>query len=300
MENFKPAPKRIKLGILGMGAIGQLMAWHCQSASNCYALTNQPTKHCDFQVRSESLSQQVSVPSWEGQPLDVLLVCVKAQQTENAIEQWRKAISPETQIVLLQNGLGQQQTIAKQFPEHTVFAASSTEGANRDIDNVLNYAGVGETLWGHFSGPASPLRLPIENIAGNHKTVHNIQQVLLDKLAINAVINPLTVKYDCRNGTLIEQSAPCRELRQLVSEIESIIQAAGLTLSYPLLQRSEQVCSNTAMNISSMLQDIRAKKHTEIDFITGYICQLARQHNSPYNINRSLYDYVREHEPGSC
>ena len=292
MDNFSSTPRSINLGILGMGAIGRLMAWHCQTATHCYALHNHSAEDCSFNVRSDKSVEQVTIPHWNGEPLDVLFVCVKAQQTLAALEQWQAAITDNTQIVLLQNGLGQQQEVAQNYPKHTIFAASSTEGANRTQSGDLNYAGKGETLWGHFSGPGASLHLPLSNLGGSHKAVHNIHQVLLDKLAINAVINPLTVKYDCPNGKLLTIPAAFQELQQLVQEVESVIKQTEQKLSYPLQEKAEQVCTNTAANISSMLQDIRAGRNTEINYITGYLCNMAKAHHIDHELNQSLLNYV--------
>jgi len=52
------------------------------------------------------------------------------------------------------------------------------------------------------------------------------------------------------------------------------------------------VCTNTAANISSMLQDIRAGRNTEINYITGYLCEIAKAHHIGHELNHSLLNYV--------
>ncbi|VFS24587.1 2-dehydropantoate 2-reductase [Enterobacter cancerogenus] len=58
----------------------------------------------------------------------------------------------------------------------------------------------------------------------------------------------------------------------------------------------DQVIDSTAENISSMLQDVRALRHTEIDYITGYLLKRARAHGVAVPENARLYDLVKRKE----
>lgn len=58
----------------------------------------------------------------------------------------------------------------------------------------------------------------------------------------------------------------------------------------------EQVIDSTAENISSMLQDIRALRHTEIDYITGYLLKRARAHGIAVPENAQLFEMVKRKE----
>lgn len=107
----------------------------------------------------------------------------------------------------------------------------------------------------------------------------------LEKLVVNAVINPLTVLFNCKNGILFsdwEWGIDARSIADyLVSEAEEVI------LSLPefqdaseserkqfsvkaLLKRVEDVAQKTAENTSSMLQDVQAGRKTEVRYINGY------------------------------
>lgn len=96
-----------------------------------------------------------------------------------------------------------------------------------------------------------------------------IRPQLWRKLAVNCVINPLTALWNCPNGEL--KNHP-QEIATLCAEVASVIEREGLhTSAEDLRYYVEQVIESTAENISSMLQDIRALRHTEIDYITA-IC----------------------------
>ena len=107
----------------------------------------------------------------------------------------------------------------------------------------------------------------------------------LQKLAINAVINPLTTIFDCLNGQLFKNPRRLALSRLLLSEILPVIssilassstrQAGSEAILNFSLTALEQVildaADQTAQNISSMRQDMLNGRRTEIDYINGYI-----------------------------
>jgi 2-dehydropantoate 2-reductase len=299
----------LTIGIIGLGAIGCLISSQLPANSKVLALPrNQNQKNIDFQLHTptahdiDSEGDSYQWPVWKDEKLDVLLVCCKASQSIQALQQWQVAISSETQIVLLQNGLGQHQLIAKAFPQNTLFAASTTEGAFRSRTNRVIHAGIGQTQWGQYNGTKTPFKLPLGLLKGKHFWSDNIKQVLLDKLAINAVINPLTVKYQCKNGELLTQPDAYIELKALCEETECFLKKAHWSISFNLLEKTQLIAQLTANNYSSMLQDIRNKRFTEIDFINGYLLNEAIIKGINLPISKSLIKHVKsyEHENKVC
>ena len=234
------------------------------------------------------------MPAWKANTLDIVLVCVKAAQTLTALKQWQSAISEQTQIVIVQNGFGQHDQVQQMFPRNTLFAASTTEGANKINRHHIIHAGHGSTLWGYYSGPQNPLLLELDKLSGDHKISYDIRQVLLDKLAINAAINALTVKYQCKNGDLLNHAEALQDLQSVCAEVETCYQALNWPLSFVLFERAQQVALNTANNISSMLQDVRSQNETEIDYINGYLVAQAKRVGLTLSKNQQLVNLVKQ------
>ncbi|KAI4127482.1 MAG: hypothetical protein LQ347_004588 [Umbilicaria vellea] len=131
-----------------------------------------------------------------------------------------------------------------------------------------------------------------------------LMEIQFEKLIINAMINPLTVIFDCRNGKLFSNFKILRLMRSLLSEASHVIR------SLPELQRvpgmearfSEEsldkivlgVAEKTSKNISSMLQDVRAGRETEIDYINGYIVKRGQQLGIDCVYNRTLVRMVTD------
>ena len=175
----------------------------------------------------------------------------------------------------------------------------------------MRQAGRGQTLLGHF--PHEPVAhkpgntAPGESLAQQLNSAelpvircNNIYRAQWHKLAVNCVINPLTALYRVRNGDLLYHTAAERDTRTLCSEICAVSQAMAIPLDKQQLhQRVIAVCEQTADNISSMLQDVRSGRATEIDYINGYLQQKALEHAISCPTNVHILDRVRALHPNS-
>jgi 2-dehydropantoate 2-reductase len=288
------SPLNFTIGIIGLGSIGCLIASQIPKSVHCFALLRNEEKKINFVIHDERQSSSYELVAWQGEPLDVIIICCKASQCISALDQWKKAINPNTQLVIFQNGFGQQDLVHQLFPNNALFAASTTEGANRTNRYNIRHAGIGITQWGHYAGPYQPLKLKITQLTGKHVKHKNIKQVLLEKLAINAVINPLTVKYNCTNGELLTAPAAFNDFEKLCAETQSLFTQMGWLLSFNLFTRAQQVAKLTQYNISSMLQDVRNQQQTEIDFINGHLINSANNNGFSLPINQELVKQIKE------
>lgn len=137
----------------------------------------------------------------------------------------------------------------------------------------------------------------------------NLLQVQLEKLAINAVINPLTVILNCLNGDLFNRLLIRVLIRALLAEISCVLRSIVYSSTTGLLEKSsaearlssevlektvEDAALKTAQNISSMRQDVRAGRVTEIDYINGYIVKRGTEQGIDCRLNRALVQMVHD------
>jgi 2-dehydropantoate 2-reductase len=117
-----------------------------------------------------------------------------------------------------------------------------------------------------------------------HKSFYVIQ---LEKLAVGAVIGPLTVAFDCFNDQLLYNYNITLTMKFLLEEISQIIRSLPELASLPKTQanfsaeRLEWIVLSTIRktghNLSSMLQHVRAGEKTDIEFFTGYLVYRAAE-----------------------
>ncbi|KAJ6261239.1 hypothetical protein Dda_3907 [Drechslerella dactyloides] len=130
-----------------------------------------------------------------------------------------------------------------------------------------------------------------------------ILAVQLEKLAVNAVINPLTVMFNCYNGQLLYNYNISRMIRLTLFEISKVIAAMPELDGIPSREirfspeRLERVvigiAKRTAVNISSMLQDVRGGKQTEVEYINGFVVNKGAELGIPCAVNFMLKEMVK-------
>ncbi|MDL5593160.1 putative 2-dehydropantoate 2-reductase [Bacillus subtilis] len=211
------------------------------------------------------------------EPIRRLLVACKAYDAESAVAGVAHRLAPDAELILLQNGLGSQEAVAAQVPQARCISASSTEGAFRDGDWRVVFAGHGYTWLGDAGHPVAPFWLDdLEAAKIPHEWSADILTRLWRKLALNCAINPLTVLHDCRNGGL--QDHHC-EVATLCAELTELLERCGQPAAADNLQQEvERVISATAANFSSMYQDVANKRRTEINYLLGHACKAAQRH----------------------
>ncbi len=274
--------------ILGAGAIGCLWAAHLQQAGQAVSLIlRNPQRLAEFQalggVRLVQDGTEMFCPL-QGElasghrPIEYLLVCTKAYDSEAALASVLHRLTPDSRMLILQNGMGTQQQLIAMAGTARVLLGSTTEGAYLRAPFEVVHAGRGETAIGTLDTATTPQAqgagLQLDARFGLQlRPDPDILATLWRKLAINCAINPLTALYGCRNGELAEQPRYTEALSALCQEFEQVANALGIRLfEGPLREHALDVARKTGDNYSSMLQDIRRQRPTEIDQITGFLC----------------------------
>lgn len=289
----------MRITVLGCGALGQLwLTALCKQGHEVQGWLRIPQPYCsvnlveeDGTIFNESLT--ANDPDFLARS-DLLLVTLKAWQVSDAVKGLVASLSPATPVLLLHNGMGTVEEL-KSLP-NPLLIGTTTHAARRDGNVIIHVAsgithiGPARAQDGEFSYLADTLQMALPDVAW-HNT---IRPALWRKLAVNCVINPLTALRDCKNGDL--RDVP-EEIEKIAREVAAVIEREGHHISADeLIAYVHQVIESTAENISSMLQDVRAMRHTECDYITGYLLRRARAHGIAVPENARLFDLIKRKE----
>jgi len=289
----------MRITVLGCGALGQLwLTALCKQGHEVQGWLRIPQPYCsvnlveeDGTIFNESLT--ANDPDFLARS-DLLLVTLKAWQVSDAVKGLASSLPPTTPVLLIHNGMGTVEEL-KSLP-NPLLMGTTTHAARRDGNVIIHVAsgithiGPARVQDGEFSYLADTLQMALPDVAW-HNT---IRPALWRKLAVNCVINPLTALRDCKNGDLLD--AP-EEIEKIAREVAAVIEREGHHISADdLIAYVHQVIESTAENISSMLQDVRAMRHTECDYITGYLLRRARAHGIAVPENARLFDLIKRKE----
>ncbi len=224
---------------------------------------------------------------------DLVLICVKAHATHALLERIAPWLPPGIPVVSLQNGIDPANTLARFAGNKRSVCAVTGHGATLLNTGHIVHAGSGITRVAPFL-PECPhaarnLTDLLKRSGWETVFVADRQRVLWSKLLLNAGINPVTALAGVCNGVLLERQDLFQRALQAAREGQQVAEAMAIRLDYadpePELRR---ICARTAGNISSMLQDVRRGKMTEIDAINGAIVRAGQRLRVRVPVNREL------------
>lgn len=232
---------------------------------------------------------------------DVVLVCVKAFDTESLLERIAARIRSDTRVISLQNGLTAADLVARYAGAARTVVAVTGQGATRRGPGHVRHAGEGDTRVApyrpEFSSAARDTVALLQSCGMAAYYDPDRERVMWSKVIINAGINPVTALADAPNGALLERPDLFERARRAALEAGRVAAAQGITPSYGNIgDELRRVCSLTAANLSSMVQDMRRGQRTEIDAINGAIVNEGLRLGIPVPVNTALTLAVRKRE----
>jgi 2-dehydropantoate 2-reductase len=234
---------------------------------------------------------------------DIIILCVKSLQVAAGLDLASQLVHEDTLLLTMQNGIGHLELLKDKQKPPSIVIGVTAQGANLVAPGHVRHAGDGLTRVGFLKSVSFSKSLLLAKMCnmlnyGGIETVivDNIMVYVWSKLLINAGINALTAIHRYPNGKLLESADIKDRLTAAVSEGEAVARTLGINLIGDPLAMTLAVCSKTAQNLSSMLQDVNNGRPTEIDSINGAIAAAGRKLDIPTPVNDALVHEIKEIE----
>lgn len=286
----------MKVAVVGPGAMGCLFAARLAKSGIQTVLVDYKPERA-ARLQKSGLTVETADGTFTAKPQvatsmpdtpSVTIVLVKSYSLKNL--QFRG----DGPIVTLQNGLGNIETLCSIVGSARVLAGTTCEASTLVGEGHVKHTASGLTTIGSWTSCPTKAAMELIEKAGFAVEVTEAPgQKLWEKVTINAAINPLTALLNVPNGKLLELREARQLMRDLVVETAKVAATEGYKFGFSLVERTEEVCRETANNISSMLQDIRAGKRTEIDAISGEILRRAQIASLPTPRTRVVWQLVK-------
>jgi 2-dehydropantoate 2-reductase len=231
-------------------------------------------------------------------PQDLVMVFVKATATEEVMLQALNLVGPGTMVLTLQNGLGNVEKLCRAVDPGHVVGGVSSYGASIKGPGEIILAGRGETVFGELDGRESQRLSDLKGVFDRAllpaSVTSNVRGRIWTKLISNIGINALCALMGVRNGQLLRHPESEALMVGAVAEAVAVARADGIALETDdPVAYARKVSQNTGENVCSMLQDVRARRQTEIAAINGAIVELGLKYAIPTPINMVLTNLVK-------
>ncbi|WP_440054992.1 ketopantoate reductase family protein [Pseudoalteromonas sp. T1lg65] len=279
--------------IVGDGAIGLLLAKHLQSNHQVTLLTRkgQPKsyQYAGLDGNKTITTNITTIDKVLKNSINTCIIPVKSYQIKAAFKAIQPKLAVNATVIFSHNGMiDWSPMLARLLPTQQACFLSTSMAGYKEFDKVI-HTGQGASWFGALSAPATPFAAQsFSELFGDLENAQfstDMQPVLWKKLAINIAINPLTAIEQCQNGQL-RQPKYANIVLNLLNEVHHVALLSGVHLALEtLITLAYQVMAQTATNYSSMAQDIKYQKRTEIDAMCGFVQSMGEKVgvDTPYN-----------------
>jgi len=298
---------KVKVCIVGCGAIGSIFGAHLARLEDvevhAYDVSEEQTRAIterglrisgaeDFTARLHATSNSREIPL-----CDFGIVATKSTHTRVAIKQTAHIFGTGSAVCSVQNGVGNEEILAQHVPcviRGTTFPAGHVIGPGH-VGFDIN----GDTWIGPFEPTDTPYSrveqlAELLNRAGLRVIpLQDARGAQWTKLIFNASTNPVGALTLLHHGAAT-RCAPTGELfNALIAEGEAVAKALGIKLHGDPRALVQKGANAPGKHKASMLQDILARRLTEVDFMNGAIADLGEKTGVPTPLNRALWQLVK-------
>jgi len=228
---------------------------------------------------------------------DFGIVATKAIHTRYAIAQTAHAFGESSAVCSVQNGVGNEEILAeyvKQVIRGTTFPAGHSIAPGH-----IGYDIKGDTWIGPFE-PTHTSMSRVKELAGlmtrsgmNTVALSDARGAQWSKLIFNSSTNPVGALTLLHHGAATRFAPTNALFEDLIAEGEAVAQALGIELHGDPRQMVQKGANAPGQHRASMLQDVLAKRQTEVDFMNGAIVNWGKQAGVPTPLNRALWELIK-------
>jgi 2-dehydropantoate 2-reductase len=309
-----------RIWVVGGGVIGSLYAGHLARVAQVSVLTRRPehaqalerdglrvTGKSDFTARLAASSDPATLAD-----ADLIILATKATEVEDAAARFAGRM-PGATVMTIQNGLGAEALVGRHGDWPLISAVTFMSGL-RHGDAHVEYELDTETWLGPYATPYERVReveaLLLES-GLRARAFPDLRPAQWSKLIFNATVNTIAAVTNLPHVAAfaaVDESTDLGLLvRDLMDEGKLVAAAAGVELHEDPWEMNVQAVTRgeTAAaeghyaHVPSMLEDVRAGRRTEVDFITGALVREAKRHGVEVPLHQAMLRLVRAREGAS-
>jgi 2-dehydropantoate 2-reductase len=228
---------------------------------------------------------------------DYGIVATKAIHTRSAIAQVARAFDDESAVCSVQNGVGNEEIIA----EHVKYVIRGTTfpAGHPVAPGHIGYDIKGDTWIGPFE-PTQTAMARVEELAGlltrsgmNTVALADARGAQWTKLIFNASTNPVGALTQLHHGGATRFPSTAQLFDDLITEGEAVARALGIELHGDPRALVQKGANAPGKHRASMLQDIMARRQTEVDLMNGAIVEWGLKTGVPTPLNRAMWELIK-------
>ena len=296
----------MKIAVIGAGAMGSIYGGHLSLHNDVTLIDTNPKVIETVQQNGlkieengqENIYRPSAAVSCEGmEPVDLIILFVKALYSKAALSGNRNLIGPNTYVMTLQNGSGHEDILGESVPQdHIIIGTTEDNGAVLGFGHI-RHGGVGNTNVGMLTEDKenflNKLKESFDSCGFNVRIHPNIQQLIWDKLFTNVSLSAVTAVLQVNIGYIAANEYAWQMTMALLHEAVETAHALGLDADAEQLADKIRATSvGSPEGVTSIFADIRAGSKTEVDTISGSVVRAAHKAGVPVPVHEFVVNTI--------
>lgn len=293
--------------LCGLGGVGCVCASKIQDSKNhTLRVLVDEQRYTKYKTIPTTFNSKVYhfdyiLPSETNYKADLIIIATKNDGLEEAIKNIKNFINQNTIIISVLNGIHSESKIAEIYGWKNIlisfFIGSSCIRNGRNITQDGNY----NFIIGDENNN-NPLRLQLladffTEVGINHKVSQHIMERYWKKFMVNVGLNQLCTANNITFKELKQNQKLVEEMKSLIWEVKLIAEKEGINNPQKLYDDTIKFLIEDFEDATpSMLQDVRAKRKTEVDIFSGEVIRLGKKHNISTPENEKVYKTIKRIE----
>lgn len=292
--------------MVGAGSVGGFFGAQLAKANLSVSFLLRPktlaaVKHNGLTIRSAQGSFTVHPPAAsdprELPKPDLIILSVKAYDLDEVLTQIESVMTDRTIILTLQNGVDTEDRIIARFHRDCVVGGIAYVYSKIAEPGVIDHYKRGTVAIGELMGHQSARLLAIADLfkqAGIPcQLAEDVRRSKWEKMCWNCVFNPLTVLIDDKVAKALDHPEMLRVIHQIVGEVVAVAATVKVPLAADMADKVVRWTQEIRDIHTSMYDDWKAGRPTEIDFLNGYVAKIGRQFGIPTPLNDMLTAVIK-------
>jgi 2-dehydropantoate 2-reductase len=293
------------ISIMGAGAMGAFYASKFSDMDeNCISLMAsgeryERLKKDGIVINNKQYLLPVIKPDDRVPPADLVIVAVKNHHLQDAIQDMENRIGEKTVIISVMNGIDSEEQIGAVYGmDKVLYAVAVGIDALRE-GNAMTYTTQGKLFFGEARNTVLSERVKrIQSLFDRagivYETPDDMIRILWWKFMINVGINQTSAVMRAPYG-VFQISKEAREVMDsAMREVIAIAEAAKIRISDDDIENWYSFLSQLSPDgKTSMLQDVEAKRKTEVEMFSGKMVELGKSYGIPTPVNQTLYRIIK-------
>jgi 2-dehydropantoate 2-reductase len=292
--------------IVGAGSVGGFFGAHLAKSNPNVSFLLRP-RTCEairkngLTIRSAAgtftVHPRVASDPRELPPPDLVILGVKAYDLDILMDQLEPVLTTRTVILTLQNGVDTEDRILARLGRDCVIGGVAFIYSKIVEPGVIEHfkrgaVAVGE-LMGHRSERAQAIVELFKQAGIQCQLSEDIRRSKWEKMCWNCVFNPITVLINDKVAKALDHPEMMGVIRQIVEEVAAVSAALKVPLAPDMAEKTVQVTQSIRDIHTSMYDDWKAGRPSEIDWLNGYVVRKGRELGIPTPVNEALTALVK-------